>query len=334
MPLANISFGSYTPDGIRSGPAYNDGASLLPTYTLSDGTVVTNSSVNNPYSSTYASFGPGVLYSPINTFKITPFSSTGAAGSICNQFNVTGSGNVPFNTAALIQNSCLTYLTDSNTLLGYMQLDWPRALNINTTSAGNIAAGTSVTVFGFDRYKNKFQKTVDISGASAGKSIRCAYSGITQVYVNVPGGGAPAQAFTIQIQATDAFGIPYVLKNVGGVVNYAWNNLSITPVVNTNVFTADLTPIATATTTDVRGLIAVPSASDGVKSLYFSFYVEGDDVFQNQENAFYLSAVEANNGNQTPGVWMVYDGTNRVPIPQLKWQDMFGVQQYYTGTPG
>ena len=89
---------------------------------------------------------------------------------------------------------------------------------------------------------------------------------------------------------------------------------------------ADTTPISTATTGDVRGLIKLPEAGetwgavpDGSTRLVYTPYIFGSDQFHNQ-----LAA-----GGQPQGTGAVAPATNTVPT--LKKEDLYGVSQYYTG---
>jgi hypothetical protein len=170
---------------------------------------------------------------------------------------------------------------------------------------------------------------------------------------------APIQ---VQLTARNVFGLPYALKDKGAAVSFGWNNISYLGITSVGAAEGDYNqpvgnPFLTVAdystpsniTGDIRGTVSLETvaniggiainAPDGIKNLFFSFYVQGSDVNQNQRNAMYYGAVNALNNNIYPGVWEAGIGTNvdlptynnRLPIPQLNVSDFYGLTQYYTG---
>lgn len=322
MPSTNGSYGTYVSDGLRTGP-------LFP------GSTTPNPATNAIYSSPNFKFGPGVLQANNYMYTITPYAT--AAGNVVATMTPGGAGPLPLNSAGLVQNSCVTYLVDPQSQQAYIQFDWPRTLSV-TTGAG-IAANTNITFFGYDYWGWPMQASILNLSPSATANVYKAFSYITQVYIN------QAPGTTITVQAVNAFGLPYVLSDVGAVYCFGWNGTSYltfgggaTPSVNPppeNILigAAD-TSVPSPTTRDVRGLAVVPSAPDAVKTLFFGYYVEGNDVWFDQQNDFYRAQAQALN-TPYPGVWEAgLDSTgNRLPIQPLTSEGLYGLPQYYTGVP-
>jgi len=324
MPSTNGSYGTYVSDGLRTGP-------LFP------GSTTPNPATNATYSSPNFKFGPGVLQANNYMYTITPYAT--AAGNVVATMTPGGAGPLPLNSAGLVQNSCVTYLVDPQSQQAYIQFDWPRTVSV-TTGAG-IAANTNITIFGYDYWGWPMQASLLNLGASTTVYVGKAFSYITQAYIN------QAPTTTISVQASTVFGLPYVLNDAGAVYCFGWNGTSYltfgaaaTPAVNpppTNILIASAnvtTP--TATSGDVRGLVAIPTtaAPDAVKTLYFGYYVKGNDVWFDQQNDFYQSQAQALN-TPYPGQWQAgLDGSgNRLPIQPLEDVGLYGLPQYYTGVP-
>lgn len=321
MPSTNGSYGTYVSDGLRTGP-------LFP------GSTTPNPATNATYSSPNFKFGPGVLQACNYMYTITPYAT--AAGNVVATMTPGGAGPLPLNSAGLVQNSCVTYLVDPQSQQAYIQFDWPRTVTV-TTGAG-IAANTNITIFGHDYWGWPMQASLLNLAASTTIPVGKAFSYITQVYIN------QAPTTTITVQASSNFGLPYVLNDTGAVYCFGWNGVSYlnygagaTPSVNpppANLFitTADFTA-PSATTRDVRGLVVAANA-DAIKTLYFGYYVKGNDVWFNQQNDFYQSQAQALN-TPYPGQWQAgLDGSgNRLPIQPLTSVGLYGLPQYYTGVP-
>lgn len=322
MPSTNGSYGTYVSDGLRTGP-------LFP------GSTTPNPATNAIYSNPNLKFGPGVLQANNYMYTITPYAT--APGNVVATMTPGGAGPLPLNSAGLVQNSCVTYLVDPQSQQAYIQFDWPRTLSV-TTGAG-IAANTNITFFGYDYWGWPMQASILNLSSSATANVFKAFSYITQVYIS------QAPGTTITVQAANAFGLPYVLNDVGAVYCFGWNGTSYltfgggtTPSVNpppANILigAAD-TNVPSPTTRDVRGLAVAPSAPDAVKKLYFGYYVEGNDVWFDQQNDFYRAQAQALN-TPYPGVWeagLDISG-NRLPIQPLTDQGLYGLPQYYTGVP-
>ena len=324
MPSTNGSYGTYVSDGLRTGP-------LFP------GSTTPNPATNAIYSSPNFKFGPGVLQANNYMYTITPYAT--AAGNVVATMTPGGAGPLPLNSAGLVQNSCVTYLVDPQSQQAYIQFDWPRTLSV-TTGAG-IAANTNITFFGYDYWGWPMQASILNLSSNSTTGEGKAFSVITQVYINQDPGT------TITVQATTAFGLPYVLQDRGAVYCFGWNGVSYLnwgsggspqsnpPANNVLIQTCDSRP-PSAITADVRGFVTLVSsaAPDAVKKLYFGYYVEGNDVWFNQQNDFYQSQAQALN-TPYPGQWQAgLDGSgNRLPIQPLTSVGLYGLPQYYTGVP-
>lgn len=326
----NLPLGTYVQDGLRSGPFYTGQvpASLLtfnPTEVLS-------------YSS-YNTYGPGVLYSPQNTWNIIPNITTGAGFTILN--------NLVANTvqADLTAAAYLTLRGDNNVTayiggaIPYVQFDWPRIVTVTLTGTNALNAQRRVTIFGYDWYGIPLQHTYLVQalgtypvitlGDGANLSVPAkAFYTVTAVYIN---GGITnaANDAAISLGAADVFGLPYVANDRGNITSVGWAATS-----EETVFTlgsnltflgifvgADLTSPPTSITGDVRGLYGTSTAANGASRLRFTYYVSGADMWTNQvANAQSLATAN----NQT---------VVGVAASSLTAADLYGFPQYYTGSP-
>lgn len=334
MSSINQSYGTYVSDGVRSGPQYNG-----PIRDLASGRV---------YSTAYNAYGPGIMYSPTFTYNIQPY--TAVANSICDVQNPAGASYLNLNSGPIVQNSAVTYLVDNNGV-GYIQLDWPRALSL--TCAAGTAAGINVTFFGADWYGFLMQSTVQtVDGASV--IVPKAFWKIFSVYCN----GVPLQ--NLSVSPLDLFGLPYAMFDSGCIGTLGWGNIPtrvmptdniIVPPAAINFGTAIASGVVLAdpslptsagylagTSYDVRGLLkipTVPGVSNAVNELFLNYYVQGADVTQNQQNAMYRNAVVAARNNIYPGIWEagVDLAGNRTAIQRLNVTNLYGQLQFYTGIP-
>lgn len=211
-----------TNTNIPLGSEFNDGTRLGP---ILDRTVVSGAGVNNqgfPYANTivqpysYTQWGYGMFTSAKNTYNIIPRGPS-AAGNIVGYgtpFAPTGAAYLTLSQDGYVTTSGIAGNGDT-----YLQLDWPRALSV-VIANGNIGANATVTVFGQDYYGIPLQESVVVNAADT-YQLKKAFYTVTNVYWN----GA-ATASTIQVQATDTFGLPFRLKSVGDIDSIRWGNAS------------------------------------------------------------------------------------------------------------
>ncbi len=206
---SNISKGTYVHDGIRSGP--------FPTRQIT--TQPDNNGVLT--SGNWDRYGPGILYSPQNTWDIVPYSAVvgdivpvttpgvpAAAGYLT---LATGAG--PAATSALGANGQT-----------YVQFDWPRVVSV-TISAANLAGPVNVTVFGTDWYGFPLQHTYTVQNtgtypnAVSGLATPAkAFYTVTGIYFNGSAGTS-----SVTVQTTNTFGLPYVVTEYSDIMNFSWN---------------------------------------------------------------------------------------------------------------
>lgn len=207
---SNIPKGTFFGDGLRAGPSYS---SIVSTQPDSNGILVAND---------YNDFGPGILYSPQNTWNIVPYAST--AGNIVAAAAVTGAKYLTFTqdteATTLVLGQVSNAISQVNNNL-YVQFDWPRVPAVVVAGAA-MAGPTNVTIFGTDWYGFPLQMTyvVQATGtypANLGSSAKAFYT-ITGVYVDQQTGGGG----TLAIQTTNIFGLPYCVKEWSDVMNFSW----------------------------------------------------------------------------------------------------------------
>lgn len=211
-----------TNTNIPLGSEFNDGTRLGP---ILDRTVVSGAGVNGqgfPYSNTtvqpysYTQWGLGMFTSAKNTYNIIPRGPS-IAGNIVGfgaPFAPAGAANL-----ALSQDGYVSTSGIAGNGSTYLQLDWPRALSV-TIANGDIGANATITVFGQDYYGVSLQESVVVNAAGT-YDLKKAFYTVTRVYWN----GA-ATASTVQIQATDTFGLPFRLKSAGDIDSIRWGNAS------------------------------------------------------------------------------------------------------------
>jgi len=225
VPATNIPLGTYVTDGLRSGPSYTN---------LNSTTVDANNQYITGY---YDKFGPGVLYTPYNTWDIVPYNST--VGNIVAATAVVAAGNL-----TLTQDTfATTKLLGSNNQF-YVQFDWPRVPAVVVSGAAMTAA-TSVTIFGTDWYGFPLQAvyTVQAPGiypANLGTAAKAFYR-ITQIYVN----GSTGVGGTLQVQTTNIFGLPYAIKEKSYASNFSWAGNSMLSQSGTATLVAGTAAIST-----------------------------------------------------------------------------------------
>lgn len=191
---------------------------------------------------------PGTATSPIFVYSIVP--ATMATNNISTAQAVGAAGN----------------LTITGTLAsgGVATLDVPR--NVRITSSGADTTQTA-TVYGTDVYGISMTETIAFGGAATVSGLK-AFKTVTRVAISA------LLAGNASVGTGDVFGLPYVSASRNYVLT-AYNGAFVT----TGTFVAAVTTSpATATTGDIRGTYAVPSASDGSKILTLWIYIVDEDT--------------------------------------------------------
>lgn len=349
----NIPLGTYFQDGVRSGPIFD--SRLLSTTVADVNGVLT--------SGNYSKYGPGVLHSPQNSYKIWPSPPSSAPGySILNNVVATTAiGDVPNAKYLTIRgdNSSTYYLTGKD---GFplVQFDWPRVPTV-TIAGADASPNTRVTIFGYDWYGFPLQHTYVVQAQTTYPTVTPgddtddatidlpakAFYQITKVYVNalLPGN------CTISVGASDIFGLPYVVNGIGVITSISWglqtpagppNPNPITPICElTN--REDGTPLrtvglfvpadfeeATAITGDVRGLYAPSSAS--------STQVVGGDIVDVKKLIFttYVEGEDtwvAQVVSKQQEFLQQYGFIPGIAVMSPSVANTYGVPQFYTGIP-
>jgi len=151
-------------------------------------------------------------------------------------------------------NLTLTAGTGVTLSNGRYVLDTPRCVDILSSNAGDTTQ--TATVSGFDQYGQAMSEAIAFNGTTrvAGKK---AFKSVTQVAISA------LMAGNASVGTTDTIGLPYRLLSK----DYLVFNYNATVGLLAAVTAAVTTSPATTTTGDVRGTIALASASDGAKRL-------------------------------------------------------------------
>lgn len=216
---SNIPLGTFVEDGVRTGPLYS-------------GEIPNGSGINSllPFNptevlsySSYSAYGPGVLLSTQNTWNITPATTSNV--------NVVARTNAiaDINNLVLTGDNVATKLISQSNVPTHTQFDWPRVPTV-TISTNNLNAPLRVTVFGFDWYGFPLQHTYvvqnvgtypNISEGSLSVPSKAFYS-VSQVSIS----GALTNGAFISLGASDVFGLPFLVNNVGDITSIGWGNSS------------------------------------------------------------------------------------------------------------
>ncbi len=320
---SNIPLGTYVTDGVRTGPFYTG---QLPQGFVADANGVITSSSHDEY-------GPGILLSPQSTWSITPAAPAAGFDTLNNLVAVTPAAAVTqARDLILLGDNSVTYLNN-----GIVQFDWPRVVTV-TIAGAVITANTRVTIFGTDLYGFPMQHTyvlaaapatypeIDLGAHTVSVAAKAFYT-VNRVYID----SALLAGSTISLGCADAFGLPYRTFNYGDITSIGWDILSDLsgldagdPILPLGAFVfGDPANPATAITGDVRGFYAPSDAATGIKNLRFTYYVKGADTWINQvanQQQLYMQKT----GSATP---------QGVAIPPLTVNDLYGVPQFYTGSP-
>lgn len=239
------SWGTYVSDGLRSGPIYTqqitgaapNGGPFPPPPINFNQTPYTPNQYGVLTSNNYNNWGPGMLYSPQNSYNINP-APPGAGFTTLNNIvaQVGGAGGYPAGNLTLAGDNSVSYLTTASlannfnnvnpSAKPYIQLDWPRVITV-TISGANATANTHVTILGIDYYEQPMQHTyivaaqqtypiIALSGNPAQDgtiSLPCkAFYRVTGVILGTP---LPANCL-LSVGASEVFGLPFVVRGTPG----------------------------------------------------------------------------------------------------------------------
>jgi hypothetical protein len=141
-----------------------------------------------------------------------------------------------------------------------VQLDVPRALQVNTSTTAR-----AVTVTGYDIYGQLMSETITVVTQATPVSGKKAFFQISGATIN-------GSATAVTVGTTDVLGCPIRVTDFGYIVHIGYNN-TIADAAGTFVNADQAT--ATATTGDVRGTYAPASVTDGIKRLVMTLAVPG-----------------------------------------------------------
>ena len=214
----NLPLGTYVQDGLRSGPLYS-GTSLAVTPNAQGGVI----------GGSHSAYGPGILFSPLNTWNIMPFAPAAGSTITTNVVNTTAAAAIPvaMNLTLFADGQVTTRIVQNGQ--SYIQFDWPRVVTVNITGA--VAGGRDVTIFGTDWYGIPLQQTYTVNavaqypaitkggGTSGSLSVPAkAFYTVNRVYIN----GALGAGSSISLGAANIFGLPYYIVGMEDVVSIGW----------------------------------------------------------------------------------------------------------------
>ncbi len=243
---SNVPLGTFFEDGVRAGPYYSG---AIPNGTGADSLLPFNSTEVLSYSS-YSAYGPGILLSSQNTWNITPATTSNA--------NIVVSTNAPadFSNLTLAGDNVATKLITQSNTPNYTQFDWPRVPTV-TISGADLAGDISVTVFGYDFYGIPMQHTYVVknrgtyptnSAGSLSVPSKAFYS-VSRVSLST----ALTNGAFISLGASDVFGLPFVVNNVGDITSIGWGNNS--DLKNSTALSSSVIGVATL----AAGTVTVPT---------------------------------------------------------------------------
>ena len=166
-------------------------------------------------------------------------------------------GTTPFDNAATPVVSSIT--TSTGATASVWALDVPRNVT-SVTSHGSSVVAMTIIVTGYDVYKVAMSETITVAatGTSQVDATTKAFAYIESYAITA---AADAEANTLNMGWGDVLGLPYALNDASDLIQQPIFNDVIETTAAT-IATADGTT-ATATTDDVRGTLALNSASDG-----------------------------------------------------------------------
>lgn len=134
-------------------------------------------------------------------------------------------------------------------------LDVPRSVTVKATGANT----ATYTVSGFDQYGQAMSQTLAAPSTSTVSTTKAFKS-----VVSVTNANATAGTNGLEVGYGDSIGLPFRVTSRDYIVG---SNFNATAIALSAYTVADATSPATTTTTDVRGMVALPSAADGTKRL-------------------------------------------------------------------
>ena len=191
-----------------------------------------------------AGLEPGVATSPVYVYSITPAALS--ANGVATAQAVSGAGNLTLN-GALVNSA------------GVAVMDFPRAVSIVSTNAGDTTQTATVT--GISAYGAPMTEVITFNGTTTVNGKK-AFAKVTRVAISA------ALAGNAAVGTSDVMGLPYraISRNL---VLTAQNGAFVT----TGTFVAaDTTSPATSTTGDTRGTFVPPAANDGSRLLTFVMF--------------------------------------------------------------
>lgn len=182
------------------------------------------------------------------------------SGTTTAQNEIALSQNLPAGALTLTANGTTTTAGFDSTNDPIIILDCERT--VAAYSAANLSAQT-LTIVGYDRYGQRLSQTITAPNAGTVQTTK------TFKWVeSVTSSGAIASAIVVGLGT--GIGLPFRLTDLGYVASCMYAQTAIT-ISSAAVKVADQTSPATASTTDVRGYVVVPTATDGVKRLVVNY---------------------------------------------------------------
>ena len=249
MSLSTPSQGSHFSDGVRTGPIL--GSSFTPGANVLSPSVMVPSPVDQ--------LPPGIFNVPVGILDFVP--APVASDSILPAFTVDFAGDLPITTTNSVGISILTYQGIQNVI----QLDSARVITI-TGLSGSVTA-SQFFVFGWDQYGIPLTEQIDGPIGATQATGQKAFLYIQRIYAT---DGTTAN---IAIGVGNSFGLPYLVADSGYVLIVNWAGLGG----NASGRVGDQR-VATAQTSDVRGIITPNTDADGVKRLVVYYYPASADA--------------------------------------------------------
>ena len=184
-----------------------------------------------------AGLEPGFPVSPIFVYNIVPATLSATAVSAAQA--VAGAANLLINGASATA--------------GVATFDFPRAVSIVSSNAGDTTQTATVT--GIGAYGGTLSEVITFNGTTT-VSGKKAFRTVTSVRVSA------AMTGNASVGNTDVLGLPYRVDSRAYIQTF-WDSAFVT----TGTFAAADTATATSTTGDVRGTFVPPTASNGTRRL-------------------------------------------------------------------
>jgi len=370
MAFPLLQRGNFPTPPDNTGTLFNDGVRVGPSWlTDKEATPITlPGAALGQQTSEFLTWGGGVLTSPNVTYRIGPYAGTN--GDIATIPQNSTSGNFSLSSTGLPNQGAAWPAICAGGEQG-LQLDWPRAVSAYVTYVAGAVGMTltnSIHVYGYDVYGKSMQIKIELLGNEVNNTTRVyapfsedllpagnyvfgdtttnkAFYQITRVKFT----GTVPVGFFLTIQTAPVFGLPFVYdEHRSMVTGINWVGLSELgvnipasasfaafpvqipaasynlEVVNPGeIIPADKTISTTSAgnfTGDVRGTYTPsswPQVDNSENILIFQYYVYGADMQIEQYNQMGLPQV----------------GTPDNQVPELKFRDLYGVPQYFTGLP-